>query len=690
MQSTNGFRSIFKHERLFTLAGLMITTSIFAIFLYSNARHSIDLYVTQQSRAFIGSIIFTVVNALLIYNNIIYLLTRCGRLKCEKDFREDSQSFLLQFAFATKAPPSITILVPAYKEQISIITMSLLSCVFQKYPHKRIVLLLDNPPDSHSEYDQKLLADSRTLPQRLSEMLQPMCNTITKKWNQFERKKHKISVVEAEQALRMLYRDVATWFENLSREYPVDDHMQRCFVDEIPGKLASECHAQADHYNCEASQQATSLDDIECGYRYLHSLFSTELVSFERKTFENLSHEVNKAMNVNSYLGLLGKTFTITHSKDTKEKQYLVPDQAGTFAVPSADYVVIVDGDSILASDYVLQLVPCIEKPEHQHVAIIQSPYKAFPKAPSLVERVAGVVIDQFCLVQQGQTAYDVAFWCGANGILRTKSLTEIEMVSYERGYLVRRYIRDRTVIEDAESTIEFICKDWKVLTYPISLSYTPMPPDFGSLIIQRQRWANGGLIIFPKLLEYFLFGSDSFHRRLFSFFMRSHYLLSPALITFSFLITLMHPLSYGLHVESLIIVPVSYFLFYMWDLMYLGYSIKEVLSVYAFYLLLIPINISGVLKSIQQLILKKKTPFRRTPKVKGRTVAPTIYVLAEVFFCVYLVFASAMSLHHGLYGYAICSAINSLFFYYALVYFIGFETLRDDGLYTLLCAMKK
>ena len=32
------------------------------------------------------------------------------------------------------------------------------------------------------------------------------------------------------------------------------------------------------------------------------------------------------------------------------------------------------------------------------------------------------------------------------------------------------------------------------------TMAYSATPPDFGSLCIQRQRWANGGLLILPKL----------------------------------------------------------------------------------------------------------------------------------------------------------------------------------------------
>ena len=40
----------------------------------------------------------------------------------------------------------------------------------------------------------------------------------------------------------------------------------------------------------------------------------------------------------------------------------------------------------------------------------------------------------------------------------------------------------------------------WTLFNYPERLSYSATPPDFGSLCIQRRRWANGGLLILPKL----------------------------------------------------------------------------------------------------------------------------------------------------------------------------------------------
>ena len=690
MQSISVFRSTFKRERFLTLAGLIITSSVFAVFLYLNASRSIELYTMQQTKASIETIMFTLISAFLIHSIFIYLLTRYGRLKHEKDFIEESQVSLVQFAFGTKASPSLTILVPAFKEEISVITMTLLLCVFQEYSQKRIVLLLDNPPDPVSQSDKRLLAESRNLPQYISAMLQPMYSTVTERWEQFESEKHRSSIADAEQVLRALYRDVATWFQNLSREHPVHDHIERYFVEEILVKLASKCNAQADYYNYKAQKHDVSINDIEYGYRYLQSLFSAELVSFERKTFENLSHESNKAMNINSYLGLFGKTFSITHTNDTRDKQFLIPDAAGTFFVPSTDYVINLDADSILATDYALRLIAYLEKPEHQRVAVIQTPYKAFPKAPSLLEHVAGATSDIQYLIHQGFTAYNATFWVGANALLRMKALKDIEMVRYERGYPILRYIQDRTVIEDTESTIELICKGWELHNYAASLSHSATPTDFSSLLIQRRRWANGGLIIFPKLFRYLLFGNNSLRQRLVGCFIRSYYLLSIALVNFSVLIMLIYPFSCELNMELLMIASIPYLVFYARDLVHLGYTIRDLFPIYAFHLLLLPIHISGVLKSIEQLLFGKKIPFDRTPKIKGRTVAPTHYVIAEVFICVYLAFDCAVDLYHGFYANAIFSAVNSLSFWYTLIYFIGFETLRHDGLCAVLRPMKR
>jgi len=53
-------------------------------------------------------------------------------------------------------------------------------------------------------------------------------------------------------------------------------------------------------------------------------------------------------------------------------------------------------------------------------------------------------------------------------------------------------------------------------------------------------------------------------------------------------------------------------------DLVRIGYRLRDLVRVYALNLLLIPVNLGGVFKSIQQGITRRKIPFGRTPKVPG------------------------------------------------------------------------
>src|SRR5690606_26876964 len=97
---------------------------------------------------------------------------------------------------------------------------------------------------------------------------------------------------------------------------------------------------------------------------------------------------------------------------------------------------------------------------------------------------------------------YGATFWVGANAVIRKKALEDIAESEWVNGFEIKRYIQDRTVIEDTESSIDLSMHDWALVNYPERLSYSATPPDFGSLVVQRRRWANGGLLILPKYIS--------------------------------------------------------------------------------------------------------------------------------------------------------------------------------------------
>ena len=91
-------------------------------------------------------------------------------------------------------------------------------------------------------------------------------------------------------------------------------------------------------------------------YRELAGLFTAEVTSFERKRYANLSHAPNKAMNLNSYIALMGRRLV---EKPTRRGLVLraAPGTAAGFDVPDTDYVLTLDADSLLEPRYMVRLV---------------------------------------------------------------------------------------------------------------------------------------------------------------------------------------------------------------------------------------------------------------------------------------------------------------------------------------------
>ena len=105
----------------------------------------------------------------------------------------------------------------------------------------------------------------------------------------------------------------------------------------------------------------------------------------------------------------------------------------------------------------------------------------------------------------------------------------------------------------------------------------------------------------------------------------------SIAWASFGLIFLLAFPYDGRLLSPIVVIAALPYFLAMASDLKYCGYKRSDVLRIYGFNLILLPVNLAGVLKSMQQSLSGKKIAFARTPKVKNRTVSPMLYVLAPL-----------------------------------------------------------
>jgi len=103
------------------------------------------------------------------------------------------------------------------------------------------------------------------------------------------------------------------------------------------------------------------------------------------------------------------------------------------------------------------------------------------------------------------------------------------------------------------------------------------------------------------------------------------------------------------------------------------------VLNVYALNLMLIPVHLGGVLQSIRQGWSGKRTPFRRTPKVKGRITAPGLYVVAEYAILGQWLLGAVFEFLHQRPLHACFALANAAFLAYAIVRFIGLRESWSD-----------
>jgi hypothetical protein len=457
-----------------------------------------------------------------------------------------------------------------------------------------------------------------------------------------------------------------------AREWPQESHEDRFFAERVLRALS------LGHRRRAAALVASPVSGVEACWE-LHRLekrFSVPIMCFERKQYANLSHAANKAMNLNTFIDLIGKRFRAVNRQDGLD---LVEAPAGEIRIRSASFILTLDADSVLLPDYVSMLIGVLEAPENARVAVAQTPYASFPDAPSDLERVAGITTDVQRVLHQGFTRFDASFWVGANAVLRMSALQEIREEVEERGYKVARYIRDRTVIEDTESTIDLMVKGWSVWNHLDILAYSATPADFGSLAIQRRRWACGGLIILPKALRHLARVRP--HRRLFEAVIRAHYLGSLGWAPLAVLVLLAFPFHPALMTWSLPLAVVPYFISYVWAMRSSGYSPRDLAKVYGLNLLLTPVNLSGAFASLRQAVTGRSVPFQRTPKIGARTAAPP-FILAVIWLApVFLLFSAVNDIILGSFMHAAFAGANGIAVGLAAHHFIGWkQTLEDFG----------
>ena len=620
------------------------------------------------------AISYLVVVTFLTFSALMYLMMRQGALqRFSKHVRVPRAKLDRYFS---KNQPSITVIVPSYAEEPEVVRKTLLSAALQEYPKKRIVLLVDDKPNPTDPEVAARLDETRQIGKGIMELLAEPRARFEKALNNFEKKRLKPAHASMETVIELAehYAWAAAGLEKLAEKEKMEDHVDQFFADQVLRELADELSltAKALAASCrEGAQLPTSR--VHQLYRRLVWIFRAELDVFERKKYASLSHEANKAMNLNSYIGLMGGSYK---TQQTPDGPILVPvakSSQGDVDIPDSDFVLTLDADSILLRDYCLRLVYFLEQPDNARVAVTQTPYSSFRGAATRIERLAGATTDVQHILHQGMSHYGATFWVGANAVIRKKALEDIAEAEWVGGFEIRRFIQDRTVIEDTESSVDLAQHGWTLVNYPERLSYSATPPDFGSLVVQRRRWANGGLLILPKLWATV---RDRKRRNEFvprmEVLIRLNYMASIAWASFGLIFLLAYPYDGRLLSPFVILAALPYFWAQASDLKYCGYKRTDIFRIYGFNLILLPVNLAGVLKSLQQALTGKKIPFARTPKVKNRTVSPILYVIAPLLIVAYSVLTLWRDYNAGNWANAAFAGFNAVVAAWAILAYIG------------------
>ncbi len=681
--SRPGAPIIAKPPRRGTVAGarfaLFFTGAAWVAYLVEQVSRLVNSDVTTRTIA--ETAVYLVMVTLLTASAAAYLVTRIGYFERLRGHRRVPRSTIDDFF--EDAMSSMTVIVPAYREDERVMQQTLLSAALQEYANLRVVLLLDDPPNPREHAQREALERARLLPLRITESLAEPRRRFESAFRAFADEGDGVQAADVD-TLNLLarhYDDAVRWFRDFRVSLPHVDHSDEFLAVEFFERMEEDLRTTAAAVRAAADEPDAGVSRRRVGQLYarLVRIFQAEVTSFERKQFASLSHEANKAMNLNSYLGLMGGRYCVVQSPGGR---VLIPAASAEpdIVVPDSDYVLTLDADSILLPEYCIRLVYYMEQLENADVAVVQTPYSAYRNATSRIERIAGATTDIQHIVHQGLTRYNATFWVGANAIIRKQALDELKEEDDQDGFVIRRYIKDRTVIEDTESTIDLRSRGWRLHNYPERLSYSATPPDFGALVIQRRRWANGGLVIFPKLLRQ-LWRREKGTKRPspVEFFLRANYLVSISWASLSLLLLLFYPFDNQLLSRFAVVTAVPYFWTMAHDLRRVGYRRRDVFGIYGFNLLLLPVNLVGTMQSVVQAIGGQKIAFARTPKIRNRTVAPLLFLVVPLLLIGWSGRTLANDISHRNYIHGTFAGINLLATAYACIFFVGLRNTAVD-----------
>ena len=268
--------------------------------------------------------------------------------------------------FFDRSMPTMTMIVPSYQEDARVIRRTLLSAALQEYPGQRIALLIDDPPDTEPSRPGRCCRRPGRWPPRSSSSWPSRPTGSGARSTSSSRgrsRRHGSDPEEVDSARTTTRRGLAG-----QPCRPAGDHRPRRRVLRQRGRAGAGRVAAAIALARRDPSARGGLESVPAAqlYRRLGWTFRASCRA-SNASGTSLSHEPSKAMNLNSYIGLMGGTYREVADPLRAGSRPGEPERTDLI-VPDPDYVVNLDADSVLLPEYCLRIVYLLEQSEHQQV----------------------------------------------------------------------------------------------------------------------------------------------------------------------------------------------------------------------------------------------------------------------------------------------------------------------------------
>lgn len=256
-------------------AGMLVVTKIATMFLAKDLLFAL-LHAGEDGPEVARIGLFTAVIFILIYGNVVYLVTRIGynlrRMRHSPPAFED-----IVARHWDRAEP-IVVLVPSYKEDARTIRQTLLSAALQHHPRKRVVLLLDDPPHPKDRESAELVAAARRVPGEIITLLQEPKDLVGKAFRGFDARQGSGPVDAQTELWELLgvYNGLIAWMDRCVAEGYPSDHTDHHFLAITFQEHKSLLIDSARRLVVDLHGRSTT-EDVAREYQRLTDLFDVEI-----------------------------------------------------------------------------------------------------------------------------------------------------------------------------------------------------------------------------------------------------------------------------------------------------------------------------------------------------------------------------------------------------------------------------